>query len=752
MPAHPQRNVLSGFLLALALGAMPVAQDPVPALSAADFRVPVHSADAGVWTAGPAYKASFHDGFVFYPRLGEAYPHNLPLRWTTTSITAGGLPIAMPEATRHEASDWRYAYVRGGVAEVYDMRPEGIEQSFVIAERPAPGELVIQGQIDTELRCAAVGPAHQALVFHDHAGVAIVRYGEAFAIDAVGRRTEVATAYDGGTVSLTVAGGWLAQATFPVVVDPLTSPVVLVSSFAGSAASCDVGHQGESATRDVLFAYDFAFSGSDHDVYAYLCNQDYSNRVLVMSQSSATIDDRNVSVAFVAGADRWLVGFVRGGSTVRVYFHDKSSTTANSGTFADDALAFFTVRGIDLGGTIAATTGVWGLCVYWVDPLDGRPSQAGVLPINAGTRTIEHNLGYNLGPAPFENWDRERPSVNQVAGNSVGNNDGWLVVYQERSTINAGDDWDLMAVRTNTVGAALGSPLTLVNGGTRHVTSPQVSGVSGYYTLTHTGSADLSSAASASLFGRRVVWLPGQAAFSAVGTASTIATATPPLTTLSNQGLAENHEISTTAVATYTVRLAVGLNVTISAYAARLTGGGAPVDTHTLFSVSDRSAISPAVTFALPGQAYQIVYATNEPSGPIYGRRYTYPADAIEILYGVGCGPMAIGGHRPYIGNPHYQVNGVFGPANVAATLFVGLASAAVPLDIIGMTGCMLNVDPLVLTLGGATDGTGLVVFPFPLPESLLTAYDVFFQIVYVSPGANALNLQATRGLKAQVR
>ena len=58
-----------------------------------DLRVPLHSApadplggDYGLWAGGTGYKASFHDGFVFYPVLGANAPRHLPLRWGTDSM------------------------------------------------------------------------------------------------------------------------------------------------------------------------------------------------------------------------------------------------------------------------------------------------------------------------------------------------------------------------------------------------------------------------------------------------------------------------------------------------------------------------------------------------------------------------------------------------------------------------------------------------------------------------------------------
>ena len=66
------------------------------AVADADARIAVHSHDVqpgespyGIWAAGTAYKASFHDGMTFYPLLGRDYPRNQPWSWHTTSVRVG---------------------------------------------------------------------------------------------------------------------------------------------------------------------------------------------------------------------------------------------------------------------------------------------------------------------------------------------------------------------------------------------------------------------------------------------------------------------------------------------------------------------------------------------------------------------------------------------------------------------------------------------------------------------------------------
>src|SRR5690606_2801707 len=134
---------------------------------------------------------------------------------------------AGPAAVQFQPSAWRYEYRGAAVTERYDVRREGVEQSFVVHERPAAaGDLVIRGRFLTRLATPERAALHAPLVLRGPAGEALVGYGSAIAFDASGSSTPVTTACTGGTVVLTVPAAWLAGARFPVTVDPLISMTV----------------------------------------------------------------------------------------------------------------------------------------------------------------------------------------------------------------------------------------------------------------------------------------------------------------------------------------------------------------------------------------------------------------------------------------------------------------------------------------------------------------------------------------------
>ncbi len=88
---------------------------------------------------------------------------------------------------------------------------------------------------------------------------------------------------------------------------------------------------------------------------------------------------------------------------------------------------------------------------------------------------------------------------------------------------------------------------------------------------------------------------------------------------------------------------------------------------------------------------------------------------------------------------------------NSNAFLSLALAPATISLDFIGTTGCFANTDPnlALVTIPFVTGATkGEVHLPIPAP---ITA-DVYAQTTYMNPGVSALGIQATKGLKVEIR
>lgn len=90
---------------------------------------------------------------------------------------------------------------------------------------------------------------------------------------------------------------------------------------------------------------------------------------------------------------------------------------------------------------------------------------------------------------------------------------------------------------------------------------------------------------------------------------------------------------------------------------------------------------------------------------------------------------------------------------NTNAFLLVGFNNPALPLDLIGMPGCMLWVDP-VAVLGVAVDAAGDAGHTIAVPVTAAPLVGVGLLTQYFAPiaGANALDLATTNGVRTQIR
>ncbi len=107
---------------------------------------------------GPDFGASFTAGGIeFTPVLGARADQPAALRYTWTDVRRGGVVVAgrAGEVAPVIAGN-RVSYRRNdNLREVYAVRQEGVEQSFVFATRPAgDGDLVVRGEIATALPLA----------------------------------------------------------------------------------------------------------------------------------------------------------------------------------------------------------------------------------------------------------------------------------------------------------------------------------------------------------------------------------------------------------------------------------------------------------------------------------------------------------------------------------------------------------------------------------------------------------------------
>jgi hypothetical protein len=216
-----------------------------------------------LYGGGADYKASFDaQGFTYVPALGRAVEHEQSLRFALRSAgreQGPGLALEFGAAVQADALVARYD--RGALVERYELRPDGVEQSFVIHSAPAgDGDLVVRGALTSTLPLRSNSTELLRFGAHDTGGVSV---GAVTGIDAQGRRVRGSLVYAGDELELRLPDAFVDQAAFPVVVDPLFGTEFGVSGGASDDSNPDVANEASNNTYIVTWQRDFAATSSE---------------------------------------------------------------------------------------------------------------------------------------------------------------------------------------------------------------------------------------------------------------------------------------------------------------------------------------------------------------------------------------------------------------------------------------------------------------------------------------------------------
>jgi hypothetical protein len=123
--------------------------------------------EQGAWAGGPDYSVRFDDvGPEFVPRQGGRGERSHGVRFRLESVSRGSEVVFTRTANvAPQVADNFVSYPhRNDLTERYEARRDGIEQTFVFADRPeGRGDLVVRGAIETTLPLVA-GPPTMAFV------------------------------------------------------------------------------------------------------------------------------------------------------------------------------------------------------------------------------------------------------------------------------------------------------------------------------------------------------------------------------------------------------------------------------------------------------------------------------------------------------------------------------------------------------------------------------------------------------------
>lgn len=258
------------------------------------------SDENAVWTRVRRMKASFGaDGFTAYPAFGKRAAEAYAVHFDLASVTIGSEELAFDSAPTGSRTNDTVTLQRQSLREVYHVDLDSIEQTFVFDQLPNSGELVLNIDVDSNL--AVLEDLNGIHFLHDTFGG--ITYGDAFVVDAAGRREAIQRQWTGDSIELTVPAEFLANATFPVTVDP---PVTSFVSTAGipDDSNVDICYAGVQDTYWVAFE-DYV-NTTQSDVYAIELNN-AGDVVTFIAIDNGADDWTTPKIAYHYGANRLMV-------------------------------------------------------------------------------------------------------------------------------------------------------------------------------------------------------------------------------------------------------------------------------------------------------------------------------------------------------------------------------------------------------------------------------------------------------------
>jgi len=362
--------------------------------------------------------------------------------------------------------------------------------------------------------------------------------------------------------------------------------------------------------------------------------------------------------------------------------------------------------------------------------------------VDALARTVGTQFVLSSAGAVGTRYDREHATVNEMGRGSA---DAWLVAWQELDRGIGGDRWKLV-IQYVGLGGVRGAR-NVISSTTSHLQWPRLDGFGGRYALIYfRNTAQTMTPSGAAAWVHRID--ADQASFQVASHRNVVTGAAGELIS----GAAITLDTSTRAhwLATWNRASLVRGSVE----AARLGSTGGAVENVTLFTIQPPAAgLVPGAGFDSQTKAFLCAYSTAGSAMTVFGRRLIHDPTGVNTSYGSACGGGVIGANPPYAGYDRFHVLLSSVPSATPVALLMSSAPGDLDLGFLGMPSCRVLVDPsLLLTFGGASSASGNAAINIPLPDSPAFIGDMFFQWLYLQPGANAAGALTTHGLRCAVR
>ncbi|MBL9077888.1 MAG: hypothetical protein JNL08_10315 [Planctomycetes bacterium] len=673
----------------------------------------------GVWAVGDGYKVGFAGGLQFVPYTGRGDGPSPAWRWRTASARVGALELVTAEPNLRYG-DWRAEYDLGAVVEAYDVRADGVEQTFVLREPPrAAGDLVIRGAVESLL---SARPVANGVEYADANGVPRVHYGAAVAVDARGDRQVMSTTVVDGGIELRLDGGWLATAAFPLVVDPLVAPLTVTTGTPIDEVA--VAHD-PLGSKNLWFA-EVRYVGADADLLLWRADADGDNPVLVSTDVSASWS----SIEPALGVNRpgastilaWTRDILAGGERyVRLHVHDRADLGF------DATVLYLSVPGgrncwrPTVGHELSPVSFTSSLVAFQVEGTGGFANLS-VSEIHAAVIACGGNgsIVTTFPVAAGVGIDHERPSLAKV---DVGPTREWTVAYQRYTMMAGGFEWDIGLRRIDQANV-VGAEYLIPDGGIdQHEMAPVLAGTDDRLLLFCTASDGPDTIAKPNgrnghrILGTRIDW--NGAAFTTPHGTKVLQQNADPRLELGGADL----DLTTRSHWALSFRSNVTQNVYLRVYgytASELWRDDVDAPTTGL-----GTSIGGGVCYLGDEGDFAVAYGIDDPGVGSYGRlrRHFFGAPS-SYHFGFGCTTTEIDWFGPrWIGSEFAGVEFSGAPANSFTFALVALAPASLQLYGFGGVhdGCWLYVplsgpDYVMMTSPiVGTDGA----WPLPLTEWL---------------------------------
>lgn len=261
--------------------------------------------------AGTDYKVTFDADRVLYTPALPPAPHNFPVDFRVQAFGRGGAAQTPSSAQLSRKGD-TVLYTRPEFVESWELRPEGIKQSFTFDRLPqGDGDLVVRMQLQTELLPQIDGADAMSL---NLAGIGGVSIKDVVGIDAAGVRIQGSLHYDAGVLELRLPDAAVDAAKLPLVLDPIVGTTLTVVASSYNTFDSDAAY--DEAANLWIVVYARQFSTTDYDIHAQRINLDgtLNGGTVLIDNSGATIDT-NGRVSTINSQNSFIVVWRRDNGT-----------------------------------------------------------------------------------------------------------------------------------------------------------------------------------------------------------------------------------------------------------------------------------------------------------------------------------------------------------------------------------------------------------------------------------------------------